>query len=86
MALTEQSSAGHPSSGPSPGARATKAEHTSLDQRFGALQLMRLSIVVLMVATSASASKQVGIPFREVVLISCAYVVVSLAGWAIDSF
>ncbi len=86
MALTEQSSAGHPSSGPSPGARATKAEHTSLDQRFGALQLMRLSIVVLMVATSASASKQVGIPFREVVLISCAYVVVSLAGWALDTF
>ena len=47
---------------------------------------MRLSIVVLMVATSASASKQVGIPFREVVLISCAYVVVSLAGWALDTF
>lgn len=68
------------------GARLARADHTSLDQRLGALQLMRLGIVVLMVATSAFAPKQVGIPLREVLAISAGYVFVSLAGWVLDTF
>lgn len=62
-----------------------KADHTSLDQRFGALQAMRLGVAVLMVATTASAPRQVGMGLSEVLEISGGYLAFCLAGQLADN-
>ena len=65
--------------------RLAQAEQTSLEQRFGALQLMRLGVVMFVVATAVLARKQLGMSSHEVLLISAGYMAVSLAGWLLDS-
>jgi diguanylate cyclase (GGDEF)-like protein len=64
--------------------KVAKTDHTSLDQRFGALQAMRVGIVALMVATTASAVRQVGMPLSEVLEISAVYLAVCLTGQLLD--
>jgi two-component system cell cycle response regulator len=65
--------------------RRAQADHTSLEQRFGALQLMRLGVVMFVVATALLPHKQLGLSLRQVLLISAGYVAVSLAAWLLDS-
>jgi diguanylate cyclase (GGDEF)-like protein len=60
------------------------AEHTSLDQRFTALQLVRVALVVLALATAAAAPKELGITVSRVLPLSIAYVGLCLAGQLVD--
>jgi two-component system cell cycle response regulator len=61
-------------------------EHTSLDQRLGALQMVRLVIVGLVCAAAASFPAQLGLRFLQVLPLSAAYVTLCLAGQLADYF
>jgi diguanylate cyclase (GGDEF)-like protein len=57
-----------------------------LDQRFGALQVVRVITVALALATAAFAPKELGITVGRVLPLSIAYVGCCLAGQGIDHF
>jgi diguanylate cyclase (GGDEF)-like protein len=59
-------------------------EHTSLDQRLGALQMVRLVIVGLVCAAAASFPGELGLRFLQVLPLSAAYLAVCLAGQLAD--
>src|SRR5580658_10496420 len=61
-------------------------EHTSLDQRLGALQMVRLVIVGLVCAAAASFPAQLGLRFLQVLPLSAAYLALCLAGQLADHF
>jgi diguanylate cyclase (GGDEF)-like protein len=56
------------------------AEHTSLEQRFEALQVVRLCMVVLVVAAAALVPEQLGLTVKQVLPISFVYLAVCLLG------
>ena len=56
------------------------AEHTSLEQRFEALQVVRLCVVVLVVAAAALVPEQLGLTVKQVLPISFVYLAVCLLG------
>jgi two-component system, cell cycle response regulator len=62
------------------GQRLATAEHTSLEQRFGALQVVRLCIVALVIAAAALAPEQLGLTVRQVLPITFAYLTLCLLG------
>jgi len=68
---------------PDPG-RLAGPELTSLDQRFGALQIVRATTVALALATAAVAPKELGITVARVLPLSIAYVGLCLAGQLVD--
>ena len=59
-------------------------EHTSLDQRLGALQMVRLVIVGLVCAAAASFPAQLGLRFLQVLPLSAAYLALCLGGQLAD--
>lgn len=59
-------------------------EHTSLDQRLGALQIVRLVIVGLVCAAAASFPAELGLRFLQVLPLSAAYLALCLAGQLAD--
>lgn len=60
--------------------RLANAEHTSLEQRFGALQVVRLCIVALVVAAAALAPDQLGLTVKQVLPLTFAYLALCLLG------
>ena len=62
------------------------AEHTSLDQRFGALQLVRIAIVALVIAAAAFAPDQLGLTIQQVLPLTLGYLAVCFLGETIDRF
>ncbi len=69
--------------GPGPGGLAAP-EHTSLDQRLGALQLVRAAVVVLVLAASAVAPAQLGLTLGQVLPLSLAYLAACAVGQVVD--
>jgi two-component system, cell cycle response regulator len=66
--------------------RLANAEHTSLDQRFGALQLVRIATVALVIAAAAFAPDQLGLTIQQVLPLTLGYLVVCFLGETIDRF
>ena len=66
--------------------RLATAEHTSLDQRFGALQLVRIAIVALVISAAAFAPDQLGLTIRQVLPLTLGYLAVCFLGETIDRF
>lgn len=64
--------------------RLASAEHTSLEQRLGALQLVRLAIVFLVLAAAWVAPGQLGMTVGQVLWRSLAYLAVCLVGQGAD--
>ena len=62
------------------------AEHTSLDQRFGALQVVRVAIVALVIAAAAFVPAQLGLTVEQVLPLSLGYLAICLLGETIDHF
>jgi diguanylate cyclase (GGDEF)-like protein len=65
-------------------ARLASAEHTSLEQRLGALQLVRLAIVVLALAAAWVVPGDLGMTLGQVLTRSIAYLGVCVAGQLAD--
>jgi diguanylate cyclase (GGDEF)-like protein len=65
-------------------ARLASAEHTSLEQRLGALQLVRLAIVLLVMAAAWLAPDQLGMTVGQVLWRSLAYLGVCVVGQLAD--
>ena len=61
-------------------------EHTSLDQRLGALQMVRLVIVGFVCAAAASFPAELGLRFLQVLPLSAAYLALCFAGQLADHF
>jgi len=64
--------------------RLASPEHTSLDQRLGALQMVRLVIVGLVCAAAASFPRELGLRFPQVLPLSAVYLALCLAGQLAD--
>ncbi len=60
--------------------RLANAEHTSLEQRFGALQVVRLCVVGLVVTAAFCAPQQLGLTVKQVLPLSFAYLALCLFG------
>lgn len=60
-------------------------EHTSLDQRLGALQAVRVTMVALVVLAAAMVPRQLGMSVGRVLPLSIAYLVLCFAGQYFDS-
>ena len=60
--------------------RLANAEHTSLEQRFEALQVVRLAIVGLVIAAAEFVPDQLGLTVRQVLPLSMAYLALCLFG------
>jgi two-component system, cell cycle response regulator len=60
------------------------AEHTSLDQRFGALQVVRVAIVGLVIAAAAFAPDQLGLTVKQVLPLTLGYLAICFFGETID--
>ena len=65
-------------------ARLASAEHTSLEQRLGALQLVRLAIVLLVLAAAWLAPDELGMTVGQVLWRSLAYLGVCVVGQLAD--
>ncbi len=65
-------------------ARLASAEHTSLEQRLGALQLVRLAMVLLVLAAAWVAPGQLGMTLGQALWRSLAYLAVCVAGQLAD--
>ena len=65
-------------------ARLASAEHTSLEQRLGALQLVRLAVVVLVVAAAGAVPGELGMTLGQVLWRSLAYLGVCIGGQLAD--
>ncbi len=64
--------------------RLANAEHTSLEQRFGALQVVRLCTVGLVVAAAIFVPEQLGLTVKQVMPLSFAYLALCLFGQLAD--
>jgi two-component system, cell cycle response regulator len=64
--------------------RVADAEHTSLHQRFGALQCVRMVIVVLVIAAAAAVPRQLGMTLGQVLPLSLGYLAICLGGQIVD--
>ncbi|HET9060242.1 MAG TPA: GGDEF domain-containing protein [Acidimicrobiales bacterium] len=70
--------------GPEPGLVAPR-EHTSLEERFGALQVVRLVIVGLVIIASVAVPGELGMSTGRVLPLSLAYLAACLLGQVADS-
>jgi diguanylate cyclase (GGDEF)-like protein len=61
-----------------------RPEHTSLEQRLGALQVVRVAIVCLVIAAAWAAPRQMGMDLGQVLVRSLVYLSVCLAGQMAD--
>ncbi|HXW78645.1 MAG TPA: sensor domain-containing diguanylate cyclase [Acidimicrobiales bacterium] len=66
--------------------RLATAEHTSLQQRFAALQLVRVAIVALVIAAAAFAPAQLGLTVEQVLPLTLGYLAICLFGETVDRF
>ena len=60
-------------------------QHTSLDQRLGALQLVRVAVVMLVLASAAGVPRQLGLSLGQVLPLSLAYLASCLLGQVVDT-